>query len=249
MGGKQMKQNIYDNHAFFSEYSSLRNSGVTYNDFVEQPAIKSAISDLNGKSILDLGCGTGQFAKFCIENGASKVLGVDISRNMIEKANKDNKHEKIEYFCISIEDLELQDEKFDIIISSLAVHYIEDYPALIKKVSRLLNKNGEFIFSTEHPIVTARKEMNNWFKDDSGNRVHWAFDNYQEEGKREQHWYIDGVIKYHRTISTLINTLLNNGLVLEKIIEPQSIPAGIEQMPKLINEKRRPSFIVIKSRK
>lgn len=244
-----MKQNIYDNHTFFREYSSLRDSGVTYNDFVEQPAIKSALSNLNGKSILDFGCGTGQFAKFCIENGASKVLGIDISRNMIEQANKDNKHEKIEYICISIEDLELQDQKFDIIISSLAVHYIEDYPALIKKVSSLLNKNGEFIFSTEHPIVTARKEMNNWIKDEKGNSLHWAFDNYHEEGKREQHWYIDGVIKYHRTISTLINTLINNGLVLEKIIEPQSIPAGIEQMPKLIKEKRRPSFIVIKSRK
>jgi ubiquinone/menaquinone biosynthesis C-methylase UbiE len=244
-----MKQNIYDNHTFFREYSSLRNSGVTYNDFVEQPAIKSALSNLNGKSILDLGCGTGQFAKFCIENGASKVIGIDISGNMIEQAIKDNKHEKIEYICISIEDFELQNQQFDIIISSLAVHYIEDYPALIKKVSRLLNKNGEFIFSTEHPIVTARKEMNNWIKDDKGNRLHWALDNYQEEGKREQHWYIDGVIKYHRTISSLINTLINNGLVLEKIIEPQSIPAGIEQMPKLINEKRRPSFIVIKSRK
>jgi 2-polyprenyl-3-methyl-5-hydroxy-6-metoxy-1,4-benzoquinol methylase len=244
-----LKQNIYDNHTFFKEYSSLRDSGVTYNDFVEQPAIKSEISNLNGKIILDLGCGTGQFAKFCIENGASRVLGIDISRNMIDQANKENKHEKIDYICISIEDLELQNQKFDIIISSLAVHYIEDYSTLIKKVSGLLKKNGEFIFSTEHPIVTARKEMNNWFKDNEGNRLHWAFDNYQEEGKREQHWYIDGVIKYHRTISTLINTLINNGLVLEKIIEPQSIPTGLEQMPKLINEKRRPSFIVIKSRK
>lgn len=244
-----MKQNIYDNHTFFKGYSSLRESGVTYNDFVEQPAIKSLISNLSGKTILDLGCGTGQFSKYCIENGASKVLGIDISRNMIEQANKENQHKEIDYICTPIEDFELQNKKFDIIISSLAIHYIEDYSALVKKVSGLLDKSGEFIFSTEHPIVTARKVMKNWVKDKEGNRLHWAFDNYQEEGKREQHWYIDGVIKYHRTISTLLNTLINHRFVIEKVIEPQSIPTGLEQMPKLINEKRRPSFIVIKSRK
>lgn len=116
--------------------------------------------------------------------------------------------------------MDLPNQKFDLIISSLAIHYIEDYSNLIKKISGLLKKNGEFIFSTEHPIVTARKEMDNWVKDNEGIKLHWALDNYQEEGKREEHWYIDGVIKYHRTISTLINTLINNGFVLEKIIEP-----------------------------
>lgn len=249
-GGKQLKQNIYDNPIFFKEYTSLRDSGVSYNDFVEQPAIKSAISSLKGKSVLDIGCGTGEFANYCMENGATKVVGVDISSNMITHATNKNKHENIDYICMPIEDLEFDHhQKFDIIISSLAVHYIEDYPKLIEKVSRLLNKNGEFIFSTEHPIITARKEMNNWIKDDKGNKLHYAFDHYQEEGKREQHWYIDGVIKYHRTISTLLNTLINHGLVLEKMIEPQATPAGLEQMPKLISEKRRPSFIVMKSRK
>lgn len=244
-----MKQNIYDNESFFKEYTSLRESGVTYNDFVEQPAIKAAISTLKGKSVLDLGCGSGHFAMYCIENGAANVLGVDISRNMIKMAKQKNKHKKIEYVCMPIEDLELQDQKFDLIISSLAVHYIKDYSNLVKKVSSLLKENGEFIFSTEHPIVTARKGMNNWIKDDKGEKLYWAFDHYQEEGKREQQWYIDGVIKYHRTISTLVNTLIQHGLVLEGMIEPQSIPAGIEKMPKLINEKRRPSFIVLKSRK
>lgn len=244
-----MKQNIYDNPIFFKEYSALRESGVTYNDFIEQPALKSALSPLENKTVLDIGCGTGSFGRFCIENGASKVVGVDISKNMIEKAIAENHHEKLEFICMPIEDIEFQNQKFDIIVSSLAIHYVDDYSKLIAKISSLLNGGGEFIFSTEHPIVTARKEMSNWVKDSEGNRLHWALDHYQEEGIREQHWYIDGVIKYHRTISTLINTLIDYGLVLEKIIEPQSIPSGLELMPKLINESRRPSFIVIKSRK
>lgn len=57
------------------------------------------------------------------------------------------------------------------------------------------------------------------------------------------------MIIYHRTISTLINTLIEHGLVLDKVIEPESNSMGLDQMPKLINEKRRPSFIIIKSDK
>ncbi|MBY0098456.1 class I SAM-dependent methyltransferase [Mesobacillus maritimus] len=242
-----MKQNIYDNPTFFKKYSALRRSGLTYNDFVEQPAIKSLIFSLEGKSVLDLGCGDGRFAKYCIDHGAINVVGVDISSNMINQAKVENGHENIEYVCIPLEELEIPNDKFDMIISSLAIHYIEDYPALLKKVNGLLNKNGEFIFSTEHPIVTARKEMNNWVKDSDGNKVHWALDDYHEEGKREQSWYIDGVIKYHRTISTLLNGLIEAGFTIGKIIEPQSISTGIQQMPKIINEKRRPSFIVFKA--
>ncbi|GGF82451.1 methyltransferase [Paenibacillus albidus] len=244
-----MKQNIYDHPLFFEQYAALRNTGITYNDFIEQPAMKSALPVLEGLRILDLGCGTGQFATYCIENGASSVTGVDISSNMIEQANRENKHERIEYINMPIEDLELPPGQFDLIVSSLAVHYIENYDGFVEKASGLLRQEGSFILSTEHPIVTARREMNNWIHDEAGNRLHWALDDYQEEGIREQHWYIDGVIKYHRTLSTLINTLIAHGLVLEKVIEPQSIPAGLELMPGLSNERRKPSFILLKSGK
>jgi len=53
----------------------------------------------------------------------------------------------------------------------------------------------------------------------------------------------------HRTVATLINTLIEHELSLDKIIEPQSNLAGIEKMPDLINESRSPSFIIIKSKK
>ncbi len=243
---KTFMQNIYDNHDFFKEYISLRKSGITYNDFVEQPAIKSVMPNFKDRSVLDLGCGAGYFAKYCISEGASTVTGVDISKNMINLAKLENNHERIEYICKPIEELDFQ-KTFDLIISSLAIHYIEDYSNLIVKIKSLLKENGEFIFSTEHPIVTARNEANNWVKDVDGEKLHWAVDNYQEEGKREHNWYVEGVIIYHRTVSTLMNTLIKNGLRIEKIIEPQSNSIGLQKMPKLINEKRRPSFIVIKS--
>ncbi|TDL80404.1 class I SAM-dependent methyltransferase [Peribacillus frigoritolerans] len=244
-----MKQNIYDDETFFEYYQSHRKTGVTYNDFVEQPAMKAALSDLHGKSILDLGCGTGGFAKYCVVHGASSVLGVDLSEKMLKQAIFENSHEKIEYVCSSIEDFEAEDDSFDVIISSLAFHYIEDFTELIKKISRWLKPGGKLVFSVEHPVVTARLEMNNWVIDKDKNKLHWAFDNYQEEGIRQQEWVIKGVIKYHRTLSTIVNSVIKEGLVLEELREPQSMPIGLERLPKLVNEKRRPSFLIVQAGK
>ncbi|TLS37147.1 class I SAM-dependent methyltransferase [Pseudalkalibacillus caeni] len=244
-----MKQNIYDNREFFEYYTNMRDTGVTANDFIEQPALKALLPVLKGKSILDLGCGAGAFAKYCIEHDAFHVTGIDISSNMINLAKEKNPDEKISYLCSPFEDLDLSGNQFDLVVSSLAIHYIKDYTSLVKKVNELLKDNGQFIYSTEHPIVTARKEMNNWAKDKEGNKLHWALDHYQEEGKREQHWVIDGVIKYHRTVSSLVNGLIDNGFALEKMVEPQSTAEGLEKMPKIVNEERRPSFLLLKARK
>lgn len=244
-----MKQNIYDNPTFFEGYKNLRDSGITYNDFIEQPALKKVLPALKDKCILDLGCGAGQFARYCVENGASKVWGVDISEKMIGLARKNNSHSKIKYAHCSIEDLELPHNYFDLVVSSLAIHYIADYNSLIQKINQSLAINGVFIYSIEHPIVTARKQAGEWIKDEHGNNLYFTLDNYQEEGKRELHWYVDGVIKYHRTFSTLVNDLITNGFVLEKIVEPVAILEGLEAMPELINEQRKPTFLIIKSRK
>ncbi|WP_416150710.1 class I SAM-dependent methyltransferase [Salipaludibacillus sp. HK11] len=244
-----MKQNIYDNPVFFKGYKSLRDSGITYNDFVEQPAIQLLIEDMDGKFVLELGCGSGAFSKQCAEAGASFVTGADISKKMIAEAKRNNNDKKIEYKCMPMEDLMLPDDTFDFIISSLAIHYIQDYASLVKKISELLKPNGIFIFSIEHPICTARKEMDNWMKDENGDKLYYALDNYQEEGRREQHWFIDGVVKYHRTVSTIINTLIDNRLIVERMIEPVATPEGLEKMPGAGGEQRKPSFMIVKVRK
>lgn len=248
-GAYNMKQNIYDNSTFFEGYKKLRDSGINYNNFIEQPALKNSLPDLTNKKVLDLGGGMGEFTRYCINKGALEVVGVDISKNMIDVARRNNIHDKITFINSSVEDLEISKDYFNVVVSSLALHYVKDYGAVVNKINRFLKKGGTFVFSTEHPIVTARKKMNGWVTDENGKKLYFPIDNYQEEGQREQFWYIDGVVKYHRTISTLINELINNGFQLEKLSEPVAIKEGIEAMPKIINETRRPSFLIIKSTK
>lgn len=241
-----MQQNIYDHPEFFKMYKDLRETKITYNDFIEQPAIKKLLPSLAGLRVLDLGCGFGELANYIIDHGAIHVTGVDISENMLAIAKK---HTNIHYLHSSMEDVTFKEQEFDLIVSSLAFHYIADYDSLIAKIVKWIKPDGYLVFSTEHPIVTANKKAEGWVSDPDSNIFHWPINHYGEEGLRSQFWGVDGVIKYHRKLSTLLNVLIQNGLTVLEVEEPESTPEGLEKMPKIINERKRPSFIVIKAKK
>ena len=85
-----MMQNIYDNTEFFSSYKALRESDDNYNILLEQPAMMALLPDLKNKTVIDLGCGFGDNCKTFINLGAKRVVGMDISRNMLEMAKYKN---------------------------------------------------------------------------------------------------------------------------------------------------------------
>lgn len=78
------KQNIYDNDSFFENFKNLRNNKINFNDCIETPILLAMIPEVNGKRVLDIGCGMGQHAKQYSDMGAESVLGIDISEKMLE---------------------------------------------------------------------------------------------------------------------------------------------------------------------
>lgn len=73
-------QNIFDNEIFFEGYKTLRSGATNYNDLLEQPTMAKLLPDLTEKSVLDLGCGYGHNCIDFIHRGATRVVGVDISK-------------------------------------------------------------------------------------------------------------------------------------------------------------------------
>ena len=132
------KQNIFDNETFFSEYQKLREREVNANNLFEIPTLFSLLPDLEGKRVLDLGCGSGERCMDYVKRGASKVTGIDISEKMLAVAKSENSDEKITYLNMPMEDLGSLEGEYDVVISSLALHYVEDYPGVVKNVYRLL---------------------------------------------------------------------------------------------------------------
>ncbi|WP_348269172.1 class I SAM-dependent methyltransferase [Edaphobacter paludis] len=238
-------QNIYDNPEFFQGYRELRESGSSLNNILEQPALWSMLpASLTGMRVLDLGRGFGNFARKARQGGARQVLGIDISKQMLAYARELTLDDGIQYRRASIEALDLGSQRFDLTVSSLALHYVRNYAAAVVRVALLLKERGRFVFSVEHPICTAMAQQQ-WTRDDAGQALSWPVDQYQSEGERQTKWFVDKVAKYHRTIETYVSVLIENGFCLRGLREPKPAVATSPLIPDLDLHRRRPPFLVL----
>lgn len=140
------EQNIFDNETFFNGYRELRATDANYNEQLEQPAMSKLLPDINGKSVLDLGCGYGHNCIDFVKRGALNVVGIDISKKMLEVAEKESFDKKITYINMSMSDISSLSQKFDLIYSSLAFHYVNDFARFAKDMYALLNDGGYLLF-------------------------------------------------------------------------------------------------------
>ncbi len=243
------KQNIYDNETFFAGYKKIRDNEGNANNLFEIPALFSMMPDLKGKRVLDLGCGFGGHCKQFVDRGAQKVVGIDISEKMLEVAKAENCDPKITYMNMPMEDIAGLQEKFDVVISSLAFHYVEDFEGVIRNIHSLLEENGIFIFSQENPLCTCHSGGDRWTRDANGNKLYMNLADYGVEGERKTVWFVDNVKKYHRTFSTIVNALIEAGFTIEKMIEPLPTEELLEKYPDYRDLFHKPDFLLIMVRK
>ena len=141
-----MKENRYDDQEFFEKYSHMSRSEKGLAGAGEWPVLQAMLPDFTQKQVLDLGCGYGWHCRYAMEKGAASVLGIDLSEKMLDQARKINQPAGVEYLRCALEDYAYPAETYDIVISSLTLHYIEDLSALFRKVAQTLRTGGEFIF-------------------------------------------------------------------------------------------------------
>ncbi len=242
-----MKENKYDNEKFFEKYSNMTRSKEGLKGAGEWSTLEKLLPNFKDKTVLDLGCGYGWHCLWAMEHGAKSAVGIDISEKMLESAKEKNNYKNLEYICLPIEDINFPNESFDIVLSSLAFHYIKSFEDIAKKVNHCLKKDGVFIFSAEHPVFTAEGSQQ-WIKDKNGNITHFPVDNYFYEGERRAMFLGEEVVKYHKTLTTYLNTLLQNGFELTNIVEPYP-SEDMLKIDEMKDEMRRPMMIIISARK
>jgi SAM-dependent methyltransferase len=238
-------QNIYDDPVFFAGYAALRDAERGLNAVLEQPALARLLpSSLMGLRILDLGCGFGDFARAARAQGAASVLGIDVSEKMLAEARRRTSDPAIRYEQAAIEALAVEPGAFDLAVSSLALHYVADYRTAVRTIAAALAPRGRFVFSVEHPMCTAMA-VYEWQRDATGAELHWPVDRYGEEGRRDTRWFVDGVVKHHRTVASYVNGLVEAGLALARLEEPEADPAALAARPELALHRRRPPFLLL----
>ncbi len=241
-------QNIYDNQVFFDEYNAMRNQEANANNLIEIPIIKSMLPELIGKDILDIGCGAGGMSRYFAEKGAKSVLALDISENMLNEARRLTPQNNVTYQNLAMEDLSSLKGQFDIVFSSLAFHYVEDFEKLCQDIAGLLRKGGQLIFSQEHPITTAPifDSPRKAYLELDGRR-YFIYSDYNNNSKRVVEWNHSNVEKYHRNFEVIVNALINAGLSIVELKESTASKDAIEKVEKYKYQKDRPYYLFIKA--
>lgn len=242
-----MSQNIYDDPEFFAGYATLDRSVKGLDGAPEWPTIQAMLPSLQGKNILDLGCGYGWFCRYARDNQAASVVGLDISQKMLTQAHSMTQGNGIVYQREDLETLTLSPNSFDLVYSSLALHYLHDIERLFVTIYQSLTPGGMLVFSAEHPIYTAPLNQG-WIKDKTG-QLSWPINHHQQEGERISNWFAEGVKKQHRKLATWINALIGAGFDIVCVDEWGPSAQQIAENPALDEEKERPMVFLLSARK
>ncbi len=236
-----------------AHYAQRRNdtSRFDYNRDIEVPAMLKMLGDVKGKLILDMGCGFGDHAQRLAQEGAARVVGFDASKKLITLAREQRFSEcKFEIGDMNRK-LKYNNNHFDIVFSSLAVHYVKNLKRLFLQVRRVLKRGGIFVFSVGHPIFDLINQSHTHkIGVDKIGKKRIIHGNYFSEGWRSNDLGSLGEVKlYHHTLETFIASGLNNGFELIDYREAKPIPSSQKyDMQKYKLTTTLPTFILFKFR-
>jgi SAM-dependent methyltransferase len=187
---------FYDDDAIFNTYMARRSRSDNPNDTLEKPVVLELVGNLTNRRILDLGCGDAAFGCEALTQGCQIYLGVEGSHNMVEAAQKNLAGTTGEVVQAAVEDWDYPSEAFDLVVSRLVFHYIEDVEAVFNQIYKATIGGGRLVFSVEHPVITSCDRA--W--QGNGPRQDWIVDNYFNTGRRITSWMGGQVVKYRRTV-------------------------------------------------
>lgn len=144
-----MKANHYDS---FAESYTADNDSNLLNNYYERPAILNLVGEVDGRHVLDAGCGAGSLMAALHAKGAT-VTGFDASPAMIELARQRLSEDATLQVADLSQPLPFTDGAFDDVVASLVLHYLQDWTAPLAELKRVLKPGGRLILSVDHPAV------------------------------------------------------------------------------------------------
>ncbi|MFZ0872889.1 MAG: class I SAM-dependent methyltransferase [Rhodanobacter sp.] len=166
---------------------------------------------LPGQAVLDVGCGSGRYMLHALRRGAARVIGVDLSPEMLQRAGAElsalppDPDAEIELVQGSLSALPVPDALADLTICGLVVGHLEHLQQALAELCRVTRPGGTLLCSDVHPIGHAL----GWLRDFKHGDQRYAV-------RHTQHLYSD----WHAACATL-------GLQIERVLEPMLDPADI----------------------
>lgn len=230
-------------HRFFG-----RNPLPEYGPLAPREEDLNLLGDVAGLKVLDIGCGSGHSLQYMDSHDAAELWGVDLSKTQIETAKELLKNSKapVHLFESPMEENPgLPLAYFDIAYSIYALGWTTDLRQTLTNVHNYLKPGGIFVFSWEHPLHSRAILM--------GEDFHFNKSYHKEGAYDHEAWHAPAIMQQFK-VSTYINTLIECGFEIEKVVEDVSLTE--EDRERHANRwysyekaKMMPTTLIIKSRK
>ncbi|HET9983404.1 MAG TPA: methyltransferase domain-containing protein [Longimicrobiales bacterium] len=213
------------------------------------PAQVAACGVVEGLDVLDVGCGSGYFAREMARRGA-RVVALDISPRMIEHARRDEAGAPlgIEYHigdAAGIAD-RFPAASFDLATSCLALQDMPDPAGALRAVRLVLRPSGRFVASITHPCTDT--VFRRWERDEAGRKRWLCIDRYFERGPLEYAWhgwaYDFTTPAVHATLEDWFGWIIAAGFRVRALREPRPSDAALRARPDLEDAARVPYYLV-----
>jgi ubiquinone/menaquinone biosynthesis C-methylase UbiE len=212
--------------------------------YILYPALQKILKDVSSKKILDLGCGTGTFTRKLADKGAN-AYGIDFSKEMISIASMRNRMVNYNVGDIS-EVLPYEDGSFEVTLSIMVFHSIEDLEIPINESFRVTKTNGRLVVVIPHPsnIHQFRSiELDDESKYLTEQKAHFKWKQFGDICEIPTEFFL-------RPLQYYVRTFVKAGFLINDIIEPRII----EEAKRDLNEihtidvwnrlYERPNFII-----
>ena len=209
------------------------------------PSVLDLAGDVEGRRVCDLACGQGITARRLAERGAT-VVGVDLSSRLLDHARRYEREKPhgISYILGDAQVLTgVANAEFDGVVCNAALMDIPDLDACLCTVARILRPGGWFVLSITHPCFI-NPSVSRWARQPSGPSG-WETGGYFAEGfyRTDNPDGVRGKVgAHHRTLSTYVNALVQAGLTVERLAEPQAKGTLAERIP--YSEQVPPAMVV-----
>jgi ubiquinone/menaquinone biosynthesis C-methylase UbiE len=232
----------------------------TYQSKVILPNLIRILDPKPDQVIVELGCGQGFFSRIIAKSGA-RVLGVDISKELIAIANKRSDEENIStrniaFYTGSADGASMiADRSADSLIIILAIQNMKNLAGVVGEIKRILKPNGKAIFVMNHPAFRVLKNSD-WGFDDSTKTQYRKVSKYLSQfevdidmhpGERNKDK--SSITKsFHRSLQDYMKAFAKEGFAitrLEEWISHKQSERGPRQIPEDVARKEIPMFMCI----
>jgi SAM-dependent methyltransferase len=235
------EKDFYEDDKILQDYLNFRHSPESPNESLEKPAFLELLGNAENKTILDLGCGDVRFGVELLEKGCASYLGVEPSSKMLEfaKRNLTNTQAKVEQ--AAIETWSYPAEQFDVVVSRLVLHYVENLDEAFHNIYKTLKPDGRFVFSVLHPVITSFDTL----REKGEVRSNWIVDDYFKQSSRQVRLRNDYVTQHHRTLEGILMSLQKAGFVFEGLREGCPKAENFTDAELLERRMRIPLFLIL----